>query len=187
MAETEPSSSSSSSSSAASPSATSTIPSAADLAPYRISLLLVAACPVLIALPPRKLDLYTFTLGTTFLLSLNQVVTTRSGRNLYEHLPRFDGLPTDRARRVNRQLKDEKGDKGEKDTRGVLEKVWMGDETSGWRERRLQEEQKRLQSGEGYWDLIMDQIKEVWKDEAKKVEELKEMDERVEEEKRKER
>jgi hypothetical protein len=183
MADTVPNPPSSSSSySSSSSTTTTTLPPAENLAPYRISLLLVAACPVLIAIPPRKLDLFTFTLGTTFLISLNQVVTTRSGRNIYEHLPRFDGLPTDKAREVKRQLR--RGEKGGIDERGVLEKVWMGDETKGWRERRMREEQKRLESGEGYWDLIMDQIKEVWRGEAKKVEELKEVSERVEESKK---
>lgn len=46
--------------------------------------------------------------------------------------------------------------------RGVLTKVWMGDEKDGWKEKRLDEERKALESGKGYSDLIVEQIWDVW-------------------------
>ncbi|KAJ9663265.1 hypothetical protein H2201_005709 [Coniosporium apollinis] len=46
--------------------------------------------------------------------------------------------------------------------KGVLERVWMGGETEGWKERRLREEQEAIDEGRGYGGLIMDQIWEVW-------------------------
>ena len=48
---------------------------------------------------------------------------------------------------------------------GVLaqaEQLWMGHETEGWKERRLREEQEALAEGKGYWDLIAEQVWEVW-------------------------
>jgi hypothetical protein len=57
--------------------------------------------------------------------------------------------------------------------------IWMGRETEGWQERRLKEERERLANGEGYGDMIMDQIWEVWNWGEKKAEVLKETDEQV--------
>ena len=48
---------------------------------------------------------------------------------------------------------------------GVLaqaERLWMGGEAAGWKERRLREEQEALAEGKGYWDLIAEQVWEVW-------------------------
>ena len=44
----------------------------------------------------------------------------------------------------------------------VMERVWMGGETEGWKERRLREEQKALDEGKGYGDLIKEHIWDVW-------------------------
>ncbi|KAF1814818.1 hypothetical protein P152DRAFT_455857 [Eremomyces bilateralis CBS 781.70] len=48
------------------------------------------------------------------------------------------------------------------DKRSVLQKMWMGDEKEGWKERRLQEEREKLAEGKGYWDMMIEQIWEVW-------------------------
>ena len=61
----------------------------------------------------------------------------------------------------------------------------MGGETEGWKERRLKEEQEKLDQGEGYWDMIVDQVWEVWNWGEKKAEDLKEKDEEVVESRRK--
>lgn len=60
-----------------------------------------------------------------------------------------------------------------------LEKVWMGSEKPGWRERRLAEEQEKISQGEGYGGMIMDQIWEVWNWGKGKGEELEEKDREV--------
>lgn len=54
--------------------------------------------------------------------------------------------------------------------------IWMGGETEGWKERRLREEQEKIEQGEGYGSMIMDQIWEVWTWGKKQGEELKEKD-----------
>ena len=50
----------------------------------------------------------------------------------------------------------------EEKNRGLIKKVWMGDEGEDWREKRLEEERKALQEGKGYYGLIVDQIAEVF-------------------------
>ncbi|EEP79999.1 predicted protein [Uncinocarpus reesii 1704] len=146
----------------------------------------VVAAPVLIALPPRKLDLYTISLASAFLFSANHVVADQTGRSIMERLDaRFGGrkgpgmfsdLPTSRAEEVSQQIRlareaarqpelqrQRAQQGGEQDKGGLTDlgkKVWMGGETEGWRERRMEEERKALEEGKGYGDLIMDHIRD---------------------------
>ena len=46
--------------------------------------------------------------------------------------------------------------------KGVLKKIWMGGETEGWKERRLQEEKKAIEEGKSFSDMIYEQIWDVW-------------------------
>ena len=57
--------------------------------------------------------------------------------------------------------------------------IWMGGEKEGWKERRLREEQEKINQGEGYGSMIMDQIWEVWNWGEKKGEEIKDKDKEV--------
>ncbi|KAI9732909.1 MAG: hypothetical protein M1835_003480, partial [Candelina submexicana] len=54
-----------------------------------------------------------------------------------------------------------KGKEGQR-KKGLVEKIWMGDEDEGWKERRIREEKEAIEEGRGYSGLIMDQIWEVW-------------------------
>lgn len=162
--------------------------------------------PIIIALPPRKLDFYTFLLGSGFMLSANQLYKERRLRQLGS--PFFGGAQAiiasatadkagggddDAAKTryeiVQEQLRREKEDRnhrrfletrseagevavaaegdgeargGRPGLQGQLQKVWMGGEKAGWKERRLAEEQEKISKGEGYGGMIMDQIWEVW-------------------------
>ncbi|KAI9816912.1 MAG: hypothetical protein M1827_001557 [Pycnora praestabilis] len=154
---------------------------------HNASLGLIFACPLLILLPPRKLDFYTFTLTTTFLLSANQQVAERSGRGILSHMSFARDLPSEKARDVQERLKrerllrpqpsgqgmirqregDEEGLRDPRDmtgeAKGVGERLWMGGEKEGWRERRKMEEREAVQEGgKGYQGLILDQIWDVW-------------------------
>ena len=91
-------------------------------------------------------------------------------------------LPTEKAREVQARFemkrRRERGDDGadgvggkgggeekEEATGGVVgmaRRLWMGNETAGWQERRGREERERLEAGESYADLILGQIREVW-------------------------
>ena len=55
-----------------------------------------------------------------------------------------------------------------------------------WKAERLKEEQEKLDQGEGYGDMIKDQIWDVWTWGQGQAEEVKERDEKVVREKRRE-
>jgi len=132
----------------------------------------VIICPIIALLPPRKLDLYTFSLGVGFYLSADHLCEARYGRGLVTQLSPWRAvgdLPTDRAREVQAQLRaarDEErkklGKGGDREDEGVLKKIWMGGETEGWKERRLEEEKKALEEGKSYTDMIYEQVWDVW-------------------------
>ncbi|KAL4787974.1 hypothetical protein BJX76DRAFT_353769 [Aspergillus varians] len=154
----------------------------------------LVASPILIALPPRKLDHLTVLLTSAFCVSANHLTRERTGRSIVERfedrisrssthspVPSFMGvgdLPSEKAREIQAQIraarearmKEEGVGKEEMEIlraqkqqdRGVMERVWMGNESGGWKERRLREEQKALDEGKGYGDLIKDYVWDVW-------------------------
>ncbi|KAF1831144.1 hypothetical protein BDW02DRAFT_572322 [Decorospora gaudefroyi] len=138
-------------------------------------------CPALILLPPRKLDLYTYALGLGFYLSADHLCKVRTGLDIIDQLGtvRFTRrLPTERAEEMHKVLQEER-DKGrrplerkdpgaEKEEKGIFGRIWMGDETEGWKERRLEEERRAVAEGKSYTDVIMEQIWEVWNWDKKK-------------------
>jgi hypothetical protein len=137
-------------------------------------------CPVIALLPPRKLDLYTFSLGIGFYLSADHLCELRTGRGLVQQLPftRAMELPTDRAKEMQRKIQEERENSrrslerqdpgAQTQEKGILGRLWMGDEKEGWKERRLEEEKKALEEGKTYTDMIFEQIWEVWNWDKKK-------------------
>ena len=136
----------------------------------------VVLCPIIIALPPRKMDLYTFSLSVGFYLSADHLFTVNTGRGLVQQLSPSEAidLPTERAREMQKVIRDERerGRQGlqrqEEEEKGIFGKLWMGDETRGWKERRMEEERKALEEGKGYTDIILEQIWDVWNWDKKK-------------------
>ncbi|QKX57870.1 uncharacterized protein TRUGW13939_04990 [Talaromyces rugulosus] len=152
----------------------------------------IVGAPVLLAMPPRKLDLHSFALTSAFAVSANHLYRQRNpagrgildetGVRVFAREDKEDGpanlfkqLPTERAAEVQAQLRAAKEasltnqtelDKYKSATqfqdRSLPEKIWMGAETEGWKERRLREEQQALAEGKGYGDLIMEHIWDVW-------------------------
>ncbi|OJD30469.1 uncharacterized protein BKCO1_6000022 [Diplodia corticola] len=158
---------------------------------HRLSIWLLVVCPAIALLPPRKLDLYTAGLGGMSLVAAEHLARERTGRTILQRVSGgfdnavqpADHMPTERARQVRemqlrakeereavlRQAGQEQQERKQQaqaqaheDKDGVLQRVWMGGETEGWRERRLKEEREAIEEGRGYGDLIMDQIWEVW-------------------------
>ncbi|BCS19932.1 uncharacterized protein APUU_20364A [Aspergillus puulaauensis] len=166
----------------------------------------LVAAPVLMALPPRKLDHLTVLLTGAFCASANHMTRERTGRSILERLgdrvssssthnpnPSFLGsgdLPSDKAREIQakvraaREARMQEENVGREEMerlkaqkeqdRSVLDRFWNGNEKGGWKERRLREEQKALDEGRGYGDLIKDHIWEVWTWGEKKGEEEEE-------------
>ncbi|KAF2817730.1 uncharacterized protein BDZ99DRAFT_368329, partial [Mytilinidion resinicola] len=145
---------------------------------HTLSWTLLFACPAIAALPPRKLDIYTFGLGAVWLTSASHITHQRTGQGIWKNVASKVGapgeLPTERAREVKARLRAQEEvrregvrglgemDRGEGKGKGVLERVWMGKEEEGWKEKRLREEREALDEGRGYGDLILGQVWEVW-------------------------
>ncbi|GIJ89330.1 hypothetical protein Asppvi_008268 [Aspergillus pseudoviridinutans] len=151
------------------------------------ALTFLVASPVLIALPPRKLDHLTVLLAGAFCVSANHLTRERTGRSIVDRIEAritstpslaIPDLPSQRAQEVQAKLRAAReaqiregglvGEELEKlkarqaQEKGVAERIWMGGETEGWKERRLREEQKALEEGKGYGDLIKEHIWDVW-------------------------
>ncbi|PVI01050.1 hypothetical protein DM02DRAFT_613915 [Periconia macrospinosa] len=146
----------------------------------------VILCPVIALLPPRKLDLYTFSLAVGFYLSADHLAQSHNGRPLVQQFrfgsgDKTSGLPTEKAEILSKIAKEKReeerirregiqalangnADKGkvEEENKNVLHRLWMGDEKEGWKERRMEEERKALEEGKTYTDMIFEQIWEVW-------------------------
>jgi len=146
-------------------------------------LALALTCPLLIALPPRKLDFYTFTLSGLFVFSAQELAfgdarraaTQRAGSTgVMGVLGRGDvdadgkgggtvPLPGVEAGVGPAELLRRKEGRGKGEgVVGMAKDLWMGDEEAGWKERRVAEERERLEGGEGYWDLILGQVREAF-------------------------
>ncbi|KAA6410629.1 MAG: hypothetical protein FRX48_06051 [Lasallia pustulata] len=159
-------------------------------AQHTLSLSLLIACPLLLLLPPRKLDLYTFSLSTAWLVSANHVVGERSGRGILGNLGETRWVRGDvgkerearggvaAQKKIERPTGGADGDtatgrhagsrSGKKEEEeeeggmaGLTKRLWMGGEKEGWKERRVREEREGLSEGKGYAGLILDQIREV--------------------------
>lgn len=170
-----------------------------------ISLAAVIICPILIALPPRKIDIYTVGLvGGTF-FATNTLAQEYSGRSITGRMQdrmraMADPALPPKAMEMQRRMRDEKAEldrererRGfttpvkegvreelEKEReRGFVKRIWYGNEGEDWKEKRDQREKEALENGDGYGGLIMGQIKEVFDFEKKKIEEVKKIDEEV--------
>ncbi|KLJ11851.1 hypothetical protein EMPG_12998 [Blastomyces silverae] len=149
------------------------------------------AAPVFIALPPRKLDFYTFSLGAAFLVSANRLSSVHTGSSIVGHIRSrtvgenrpnvFRDLPTPQAEAMQAQLRaardaeiregkivgeelerlKRRQEEEKKKELNIVKKVWMGGEREGWKERRRREELEALEEGKGYGDLIKDHIWDV--------------------------
>ncbi|RAL02266.1 uncharacterized protein BO80DRAFT_424175 [Aspergillus ibericus CBS 121593] len=145
----------------------------------------LVASPILIALPPRKLDNLTVLLTGAFCISANHLTREHTGRSLLDRIKAriarnpfaaVSEMPSQRALEIQERLRAAReaqiqtavGEELEKlkarqaQEKPALEKIWMGGETEDWKERRLRKEQQMLDEGKGYGDLIKDHIWDVW-------------------------
>ena len=157
---------------------------------HNTSVAMLFVAPALIALPPRKLDFYTFTLAGIFAVSGNQLLRERNGVGILGVLPgRKAGrgvvgiVPEHGQEQGQGRILEERKEEA---VRNVMRKgAQVHGEMVGrrkeedWKERRLKEEQEKLDQGEGYGSMIMDQIWDVWNWGEKKAEGLQEKDKQV--------
>lgn len=134
------------------------------------SLLAVIACPLLIALPPRKLDIYTVAALASTAAGGDYLVREYTGRSVVDRV-RFaargagerERAEVERARGLVRAERaaggrGEGAERVEREVEARVERI----EGSEWKRAREERERKALGEGRGYADLIVDQICEVW-------------------------
>ena len=144
--------------------------------------------PMVMLLPPRRMDLRFFVLAGTFSIASNQLAYEYTGQSLYARFnSRLTGAFTvdlpEGAQRTQRLLREHRereaaaaaakaaagnsqagarSDDDNKGLRGTVRSVWMGSESEGWKEKRLEEHRQALEEGKGLGGIIMDQIAEVF-------------------------
>lgn len=133
-------------------------------------------------LPPRKFDLRFMALSGVFSLSTNHLVEEYTGKGIYQRFGERLGfgmeLP-EQARRTKQLLRedlerraqfDQKAraelEKAQRKEQSVLRRIWTGG-NENWREDRAAEDRKAREEGKGLWDVIFDQVSEVWSDSKK--------------------
>ncbi|POS87564.1 hypothetical protein EPUL_000918 [Erysiphe pulchra] len=154
-----------------------------DLIHYTSWACLIAG-PIILILPPRKLDLYTFGVLLGTFAGANEVSREQTGISMIDRMgQRFmrstATLPPQAAELQQRRIREEREKKNlfdltqqssteeffagqSKKPSSFWSKVWMGGEGENWKEERLRKEREALESGKGYFDLIMEQVWEVW-------------------------
>ena len=147
----------------------------------------LVACPILVALPPRKLDSLTVIQVSAFGMSANYVLREQTGKSVIGHisaritnptedLPR--NVPSKRAQIVQAKLRElkeaqlrdgstvaeelEKLQALRQPDQELSQQVRVGSESENWKVKRLQEEQKALDEGKGYGYLIKEYFSDAW-------------------------
>jgi len=138
---------------------------------HNTAIIALVACPLLIALPPRKLDFFTFGLCGATAFSANFLIRERTGRSVWQHLSQPKQLhtpvsfstagPTEQAN-LGRELRnaDQELQRLKSETAPVTEHVQS--QRDAWKVQREQEIKEDIEEGKGFGDMIMDQIWEVW-------------------------
>ncbi|KAK7427144.1 hypothetical protein QQZ08_006413 [Neonectria magnoliae] len=132
--------------------------------------------PIVMALPPRKMDIRFFVLAGAFSLATNQLAYEYTGQSIYGRFGSRVGslvgteLP-DGAKRTQKLLREHREREAAEKKREaenkqglakVLNDTWMGGEGENWREKRAEEHRKKFEEGKGFGDIIMDQVSDVW-------------------------
>ncbi|KUI71043.1 hypothetical protein VM1G_07206 [Cytospora mali] len=141
--------------------------------------------PIALLMPPRRVGLQSLLLSGGTFWATNLLAYDYTGESMTQRFDRrwssvFDGGLPEKAKRTQellrlererrearlpeaerRALRDER-ERKELAARGPLTKLWMGSEKGNWTEERAKKEKEALERGEGYGDLIIEQIKEVF-------------------------
>ena len=123
----------------------------------------VVACPVLILLPPRKLDFYTIALIGTTGYSANHLIRESTGRSIWQRVmlqqndPCIQSVPTTSRSLAAEIQAQSRRPESPKDHVGGLHK-----QREEWKTQRKKEIEEEIEEGKGFGDMIVDQIWEVW-------------------------
>lgn len=135
---------------------------------HNTALVALVACPVLILIPPRKLDFYTFSLCGATAYSANYLIRERTGRSIWQHvqparesgsLLRHSSVESASLHRplqaISRETQDSEQQK-------VSVNQQVQNQRDAWKLQREKEIEEDIEEGKGFGDMIMDQIWEVW-------------------------
>ncbi|CAK7267075.1 hypothetical protein SEPCBS119000_002353 [Sporothrix epigloea] len=153
---------------------------------HAVSLSAAVLAPIGMLLPPRRMGARNLFLAAGAFFATSQLAYDYTGQSIYQRFQqRFrkfseaqnQDLPPAaiqrqaamRAERERRQqllagaaAAEANPAKAQED--GALHRLWMGNEKEDWARERARREKETLESGGGYWDLIMNQIGEVTSD-----------------------
>ncbi|CAK7205437.1 hypothetical protein SEUCBS139899_008209 [Sporothrix eucalyptigena] len=152
---------------------------------HAVTLAAAVLAPIGMLLPPRRMGPRNLFLAAGTFFATSQLTYDYTGQSIYQRFRgRMKKLAADqeqdlppaalqrqaamRAERERRRLLQEGAQaeaspaKAQED--GALHRLWMGNEKEDWIKERARKEKETLESGGGYWDLIMNQIGEVTTD-----------------------
>lgn len=142
---------------------------------HNTAIFALVACPVLVLLPPRKFDAYTFGLGGATLFSANYLIREQTGRSPWQHItgrgPQpvlhqpMQSIPVSSMEQanMNRELihdGQEMRRLSKDEAPSVTEQVQS--QRDVWKVEREKEIKEDIEEGKGFGDMIIDQIWEVW-------------------------
>lgn len=143
---------------------------------HNIALAGAIITPLVMLLPPRKMDIRFFVLAGTFSLATNQLAYEYTGQSIYGRFGNrvgnvFDNSLPEGARKTQLLLREQKEKEAaekqrqmqEKNkTAGMVKDIWMGGESEDWQEKRAEEHRKSMEEGKGLSGIIFEQIADVW-------------------------
>lgn len=139
---------------------------------HNTALITAVACPLLALLPPRKLDVFTLTLGGTTVFSVNYLTRESTGRSILQHLSGSRppvltspyAKPDEPQMRVSEtvRLETQEALRASRERTGFNGQTDTGKQAKDWKHERDQEVVDAIEEGKGFGDMIMDQVYEVW-------------------------
>ncbi|KAJ2975262.1 hypothetical protein NQ176_g5613 [Zarea fungicola] len=141
-----------------------------------VAIAFAVGTPLVMLLPPRKMDLRFFVLAATFSLSTNHLCKSWTGQSIYGRFTSrvnstFDTSLPEGARRTQQLLKEhrerEAAEKGllsstQGKDRTLIKDIWLGGEDDDWKQKRAEEHRKSFEEGKGLSDIIFEQIGDVF-------------------------
>lgn len=138
---------------------------------HNTALIALVACPVLILLPPRKLDFYTFGLCGATAYSANFLIREQTGRSIWRHNSQpkrthaplnHPSIPPTEQANLQRELQNAGKELQRVRNESVSVTEQVQSQRDVWKAQREQEIKEDVEEGKGFGDMIMDQIWEVW-------------------------
>lgn len=134
-------------------------------------------CPIIMLMPPRRLDWRFAILGAGFSMSTSQLAYDYTGRSIHQRIgdrvsAAFSSDLPEAAKETQRRLREERMRKlglseeemrrQELEKRGIAQRLWYGaEDKEEWQKKRHDEHQKALEEGKALSDIIIEQVKEV--------------------------